>query len=62
MDPLRTAQPITQRLVQVHAIVEKITGVKGPLRIEKCSNIQTRGQANLNGKKSYAHSGGIYQL
>ena len=32
MHPLSTVQPITQQLVQVHAIVEKIAGVNGPLR------------------------------
>ena len=31
MHPLSTVQPITQRLVKVHAIVEKIAGVNGPL-------------------------------
>ena len=31
MLPLSTVQPITQRLVQAHAIVEKIAGVNGPL-------------------------------
>ena len=30
MDPLSTVQPITQRLVQVHTIVEKIAGVNVP--------------------------------
>ena len=31
MFPLSTVQAITQRLVQVHTIVEKIVGVNGPL-------------------------------
>ena len=31
MHPLSTVQPNTQRLVQVHAIVEKIAGVNGAL-------------------------------
>ena len=31
MCPYSTVSPITQRLVQVHAIVEKIAGVNGPL-------------------------------
>ena len=31
MPPSSTASPTTQRLVQVHAIVEKIAGVNGPL-------------------------------
>ena len=32
MRPYSTVSPITQRLVQVHAIVEKIAGVNGPLK------------------------------
>ena len=35
MHPYSTVQPITQRLVQVHAIVEKIAGVNGPLILTK---------------------------
>ena len=31
MHPYSTMSPITQLLVQVHAIVEKIAGVNGPL-------------------------------
>ena len=31
MHPYSTVSPIAQRLVQVHAIVEKIAGVNGPL-------------------------------
>ena len=31
MHPYSTVSPITQRLVQVHATVEKIPGVNGPL-------------------------------
>ena len=31
MRPYSTVSPISQRLVQVHAIVEKIAGVNGPL-------------------------------
>ena len=31
MHPYGTVSPIAQRLVQVHAIVEKIAGVNGPL-------------------------------
>ena len=31
MHPLSTVQPITQLKVKVHAIVEKIAGVNGPL-------------------------------
>ena len=30
MHPLSTVQPITQLLVQVHAVIEKIAGVNGP--------------------------------
>ena len=30
MHPYNTVSPITQRLVQVHAIVEKIAGVNAP--------------------------------
>ena len=30
MHPYSTVSPIAQRLVQVHAIVEKIAGVNGP--------------------------------
>ena len=33
MHPLSTVQPITQRLVQVYAVVEKITDVNAPLRV-----------------------------
>ena len=33
MFPLSTVQPITLRLVQVHAIVEKIAGVSEPLYV-----------------------------
>ena len=31
MDPYSTVSPITQRIVQVHAIVEKIAGVNGSI-------------------------------
>ena len=31
MHPYSKVSPITQQLVQVHAIVEKIAGVNGPL-------------------------------
>ena len=34
MHALSTVQPTTQRLAQVHAIVEKIAGVKVPKRTE----------------------------
>ena len=31
-----TVSPIAQQLVQVHAIVEKIAGVNGPLKMVVC--------------------------
>ena len=40
MFPLSTVQPITRRLVQVHAIVEKIAGVNGPLNSNKPSKCE----------------------
>ena len=47
MRPYSTVSPITQRLVQVLAIVEKITGVNGPL---DTSNILPSGEATFHGR------------
>ena len=38
MHPYSTVSPITQRLVQVHAIVDQIAGVNGPLHTNVALN------------------------
>ena len=38
MHPYSTVSPIAQQLVQVHAIVEKIAGVNGPLMTDIISH------------------------
>ena len=55
MHPLSTVQPITQRLVQVYAVVEKIADVNAPLRVNCHHTLYIDSMQQPNGRVLLTH-------